>query len=200
MPDVPPELVEAFRRLGVARPESWARSEVREGINQLSRARLLYWLSSNLTQTENGNDLSVATAMGQYDRDEEKQSGSGVVSHPEAPIYKRMLAAGFSERDIRVIIRQAQIKALMDFVCVLDGCGAPPAEAAPCSFGVFEVDEKGKPVRHVAALHESLYDFDVEARKRIATSPRPPKPGWLSRLAQLRDRKHDENKGGPAAS
>ena len=200
MPDIPPDLVEAFRRLGLSRAESWARSEVREGINQLSRARLLYWLFSNITETEDGNDLSVATAVGQYDRDEEKQPGSGVVSYPQAPIYKRMLAAGFAERDIRIVLREAQIKALMDFVCVLDGCGAPPAEAAPCSFGVFEVDEQGKPLRHVAALHENVNDFDVEVHRRIAASPPRPKPDWLSRLEQLRDRKPDENKGGPAAS
>jgi hypothetical protein len=200
LPDVPPELVEAFRRLGLARAESWARSETREGINQLSRAKLLYWLFSNVIHTDNGNDLSVATAVGQYDRDEEKQPGSGVVSHPEAPIYKRMLAAGFTEQDIRVILREAQIKAMMDFVCVLDGCGAPPEEAAPCSFGVFEMDEEGKPLRHVAALHENLNDFDVEVHKRIATSPPRPKPDWLSRLGQLRDRKSGGSEGGPAAS
>lgn len=180
MPDVPPELIEAFRRLGVARPESWARSEVREGINQLSRARLLYWLSSKVVQTDDGHDSSLATAVRQYDRDEERQPGRGVVSHPEAAIYKRMLAAGFSERDIWVIIRQAQIKSLMNFVCVLDGCGAPPAEAAPCRFGVFEVDEDGKPVRHVTALHENVHDFDVEVHKRIAASPPRPKPDRLS--------------------
>lgn len=199
MSDVPPELVEAFRRLGLKRAESWARSQVREGFNQLSRAKLLYWLFSNVTQTDNGNDLSVATAVGHFDQDEEKQPGSGVVSHPQAPIYKRMLAAGFTERDIRVIIREAQVKALMDFVCVLDGCGSPPAEAAPCSFGVFEVDDEGKPLRHVAALHENLSDFDVEVHSRIATSPPRPKPDWLSRLEQVRDRKTGGTEGGPAA-
>jgi hypothetical protein len=38
MLDVPPELVESFRRLGVNRPESWASSQIHEGIPQLARA------------------------------------------------------------------------------------------------------------------------------------------------------------------
>jgi len=206
MEEVPPDLIEEFRRLGLERPESWARSQVREGINQLSRARLLYWLFSNITRTDNDNDRSVADAVNRYDRDEAGQPGSGIVSNPQAQIYKRMLSEGFTERDIRVVIRETEIKALMNFVCALDGCVSPPPEAGSCGFGVFEIDEKGRPLRPVNALHESVHSFNTEARARMAAAPRPPKPDWMNKLEarrdqlrKLREEKEAKDESGPAA-
>jgi hypothetical protein len=61
MPDVPPELVEAFRRLGVWRPECWASSQVNEGIPQLARASLLYWLWDGIvSQRDTRGSMRVA--------------------------------------------------------------------------------------------------------------------------------------------
>ncbi|HEY0007553.1 MAG TPA: hypothetical protein VGB55_02420, partial [Tepidisphaeraceae bacterium] len=145
------------------------------GINQLSRAKLLFWLFDSLIRTNDNGNLSVVTTINYYEKEENKQAGRGALLCPSGLVYKRMLAAGFTERDIRVIIRNAQVEALQNVCSILDGSSSPPPAAAPCSFGVFEVDEDGQPLKRVEALHENLYDFDVEEQEaiKVLTSERP---------------------------
>jgi hypothetical protein len=165
--DMPPELVEAFRRLGVRNPEGWARSQTREGINQMGRACLLYWLFYYLVGQ---HDLGwVDREIALYDQFEAKRPGRGAARLPHGPVLKRLLAAGATREELTVLCREMQLKTLYDCCAVLDCIRVPPDEVAIDCFGVFEVDADGNPLRRVPGLHESIGEFDREYQVRRAT-------------------------------
>jgi hypothetical protein len=166
MSDVPAELVEAFRRLGVRSPEAWASSQVREGI-QLARASLLYWFWSGMVGR---HDLAwVDDEIAMFRRTESRSPGRGAALVAHGPVLERLLALGVTREEITTLVRGMQSAALFHCCAALDGSAGIPEEvkgAAVDRFGVFELDEHGKPVRRVPGLHESVVDFDVELNER----------------------------------
>ena len=167
MGDVPAELVEAFRRLGVPRPESWASSQVREGIPQLARASLLYWFWSGMVGR---HDLGwIDREIDMFRQTESRRPGRGAALKAHAPVLERLLSLGVTREEITDLVRGMQSAALFHCCAALDGSSGIPEEvegAAVERFGVFELDEDGRPVRRVPGLHESVADFDAELNER----------------------------------
>src|SRR5437868_1992271 len=104
MAEVPTELVEAFRRLGVRRPESWASSQVNEGIPQLARASLLYWLWDGIVGQR---DTSWVDQEIQFYKDAEaRKPGRGEMMSPHAPVLERLLSLGATREELTTLVRQ----------------------------------------------------------------------------------------------
>jgi hypothetical protein len=168
MADERETLIEEFRKLGVARPESWASSQIREGIPQLGRARLLYKLWRGVVSHDNLgwiDDERRSHAMS-----EKWRPGTGDRAVPQVAVIDRMLAAGISVDDITTLVRQLQISCLFRFCNTLDDSGGGPPEAAGTHFGVFEVDANNNPIQPLNGLHESVSEFDREAIARRAAA------------------------------
>jgi hypothetical protein len=163
-------LTEEFRKLGLERPESWASSQLNEGIPQLQRARVLYSLWTSIISSDDPGWIDRELKL--FKMSEKARPGSGPSFAPHVAIIDRMLQCGFARRDISILVRQMQINALMNICAILDQCGDPPPEAAGTSFALFEVDDQGVPIRPVRALHESVHSFDHEARARNKASTR----------------------------
>jgi hypothetical protein len=164
MADERETLIEEFRRLGVERPESWASSQLKEGIPQLQRARLLYKLWRAVVSHD---DLSwIDRERRRYAMAEKARPGSGSRVAPQVAVIDRILAAGVPLDEITILVRQMQIACLFHFCQTLDDSGGGPPEAAGTHWGVFEVDKKNNPIRPLGGLHESLNSFDREASAR----------------------------------
>ena len=168
MADERDRLVEEFRKLGLARPESWASSQIKEGIPQLQRARLLYKLWQAIVSHD---DLGwIDRERRRYAMSEKARPGSGGRVAPQVAVIDRILAAGISPEEVTTLVRELQIGTLFRFCQTLDDSGGGPPEAAGTHFGVFEVDVNNTPIRPLDGLHESVSSFDREALARKAAA------------------------------
>ena len=164
------KLVEEFRKLGVPRPESWASSQVKEGIPQLQRARVLYNLWATVVAH---SDLGwIEKAREQFSLSEARLPGLGQVSAPHVPVIDRMLNAGISADDLTTLVREMQTTLLFANCVFLDGSSGSQPEADGTCVGLFEVDAENRPVRPIQALHESFFRFDHELETRKAAGPK----------------------------
>lgn len=159
------ELTEVFRALGASRPESWAASQIDEGIPQLARFVFLKQAWERLLR--DGDTSWVAKEIASAARD------------PQAPYaglghaLQRLVEAGASLEDLTEIGRCLQAQALFSIGYLIDG----PAYAARGTDGLdwrlFQVDEDGKPYGEpIEGLHESVLETDPAGREM-----RPKKSG-----------------------
>jgi hypothetical protein len=151
-------LTAVFRSLGARHPEAWARSQVEEGIPQLSRFLFLKlawgtvipesdaWMGPMLQTPADSND---------------PYSGG---SHA----LRRLLAAGVSRGDLTDLVRSMQAQMLFALTMLLDD---PPLDAVPkgarqAVWGLFRVDAKtGAPLEPIGGLHESVLDVEPSGRE-----------------------------------
>jgi hypothetical protein len=158
------QLVSVFRRLGAPDPESWAQSEIEEGIPQLLRYLVLRNMWSCVVA--DGDTRWIDTWVKGQDRD------------PNAPLagvraaLRRLLASGADPRDITEVVRGMQYETLFGIAYRLDGPWPeldegpnPIPELKDVSWALFEVDSEGHPIRSIEALHESALDTDPTGRE-----------------------------------
>ncbi|SFQ82391.1 hypothetical protein [Hymenobacter arizonensis] len=148
-------LAETFRQAGAANPETWARSQVHEGINQWARFHFLKTLSTAWLP-ENALDWVEA----------QRQAPSGDAQHAGAQLPKavrEMRAVGVRPEQILDLIRVIQFETLFHVCHTLDGAteATPPVQG----WALFETDAQGMPLRPIEALHESLLEFDPSGRE-----------------------------------
>ena len=147
------ELVAVFRALGAEDPEAWASSQVEEGIPQLHRFAFLRALWSHIVDP-------ARTKWVQGTIDQAKQAPD----EPESaagPALERMLQAGVSLDDIIKVVWAAQSELVFAFAHQLDDpdfaiAQLPyPGEPTDVGWGLFVIDEDGKPKKPIESLHES---------------------------------------------
>jgi hypothetical protein len=161
-------LIAEFRKLGLERPEMWANSQIREGIPQLQRARVLFNLWGSVLD---GDDTKWIDALRRRHAMAEKfRSGSGQRVLPHLAIVERMLNAGFSPKELTVFAREMQVATLFQICTTLDGSNGLRPEAAGTHFAIFETDEQGQPLRPIDALHENVSSFNRDAIARAAAA------------------------------
>jgi hypothetical protein len=139
-------LTDRFRSLGAADPESWARSEVAEGIPQLARFLVLdtirkqaldYWRSADVLG-------ELAKEHGPSDR---------VLTH--------LRQSGLTDGDIAAFAQKIAAVTAWQVLQVVDEGYAADAGAELPGWGLEERDSNGEPTRRgIAGLHESFYEFD----------------------------------------
>jgi hypothetical protein len=155
---VPPatetELTTLFERLGAPDPGSWARSQIREGLPQLSRYLFLRQAWRSLVQE--GDDTWIEIMMSQPP---DGPGGEIVVA------LKRALDHGVAKKDLTAVARVMQWRALFSFCYLLEDPGVIEPEAEPIDWGLFETTTDGKPLRRIGGLHESVLETDPTGRE-----------------------------------
>jgi hypothetical protein len=157
------ELTELFRTLGARDPESWANSQISEGINQLGR---FLFLCEAWRKIQDEDDqawiqayINRATKMPEAPR-----SGIG-------PALQRLLDKGADPQDITDIVRIRQYELLFDICYLLSGPGLPEPKPEGFSWALFQVDEEGKPISPIDGLHESVLETDPTGREMRPRQP-----------------------------
>jgi protoporphyrinogen oxidase len=153
------QLVESFRKHGAKDPESWAESEVEEGINQLARFSLLKALTSELLKE---SDLEWVDEVAN------RSAEPGVPLSQLGPAVKQMLDKGVSKEAIIDLVRVIQYNSLAHVASVLDDSSS--FDTPVNNWAVFECDEDDAPIEAISSLHESLLEFDPSDREFMPRS------------------------------
>jgi hypothetical protein len=142
------ELVQVFRALGADDPEAWASSQLDDGTPQLHRFAFLRALWSHVVNPTETKWIPATV-------DEATNAAA-------AAALERMLAAGVSQADIIKVVWAAQAELVFAFAHQLDDSDFAvaqlpyPRETSEVGWGLFAVDEEGKPKKPIDALHESV--------------------------------------------
>jgi hypothetical protein len=148
------ELAALFARLGASEPEAWARSQARDGVPQLER---YLFLREAWRRVIKDGDASWVEAQMQTPLNE---PGGAI-----GPALRRLLDAGADRDDLTTIVRVMQWRLLFDFCYLLSDPGLPEDEVRNVAWGLFQIDEQGRPGRSIDGLHESVLETDPEGRE-----------------------------------
>jgi hypothetical protein len=150
-----------FRQNGADDPESWARSQLEEGIPQLA----IFCFAKALWQ-------------GVIDENDHKWIDHEIAwakSRPQAscaqtgPALEEMLAKGVSRQAITNLVRVMQYSVLFHACSVLDG--SRMVELPINDWVLHQVDENGRPVAIIQGLHEVLLGMDPTGREMRPRDP-----------------------------
>ncbi|MFM9878940.1 MAG: hypothetical protein ACKVOO_00830 [Burkholderiaceae bacterium] len=151
------ELAALFEKLGARDPQSWASSQVNEGIPQLHRFLFLRQAWSHVIAEH---------YLGWVDHHIEVAE-----KHPEAPFsgmgaaLKRAVSAGVAREDLSQIARGVQAELLCQLSYMLEDNGLTEPELEGIGWGLFQTDEEGNAVAPIYSLHESVLDVDPTGRE-----------------------------------
>jgi hypothetical protein len=139
-------LTERFRSLGARDPESWARSEISEGIPQLARFLVLNTLKKHA--------LDYWRLTGALDETAKEDKSVDAV-------LKQLRQSGFRDADIAAFAQKVAAITAWQVVHMLDeGCDVDADDKLP-GWALEELDADGAPTgRRIGGLHESFYEFD----------------------------------------
>ena len=154
------QLTEHFRTMGAFDPESWAKSQLEEGIPQYARLVFLRQAWKSIVAED---DTSWIDPLIQEAERRPRDPGAGA-----GPALMRMLAAGASREDIAQVVRVMQWQVLAGLAYQLADPGVveyPSEELPQVSWTLFEVDEEGEPLHPIDGLHESVLDTDPSGRE-----------------------------------
>jgi hypothetical protein len=154
------QLTEHFRAMGAFEPDSWAKSQIEEGIPQYARLVFLRQAWKNVITED---ETSWIDPLIQESKRRPREPGSGA-----GPALKRMLAAGASREDIAEVVRIMQWRVLAGLAYQLADPGVvdyPSEELPRVNWTLFEVDENGEPLHPIDGLHESVLDTDPSGRE-----------------------------------
>lgn len=144
------QLTEIFRQAGAKDPESWAASEVEEGINQLARFSFLKSITSELLKA---GDIHWCDNQIEYNYSEK-----GDRDYKMVEALKEMIDKDVEKAAIVDLIRAIQYNTLFHICGIIDR--AFERDTPINNWGLFEVDDNDNPTRRIGGLHESLYEFD----------------------------------------
>jgi hypothetical protein len=154
-PDELRALADVFRQAGATDPESWANSQLAEGIPQLaifSFAKSL-WNGVMPEDDDKWIDQEIEWAKSRPS-DPCAQSG---------PALEEMLTKGVSRKAIVDLVRVFQYSALYHACSILDGSRV---EDVPITdWTLHQVDEEGKDMAIIQGLHEVLLGMDPTGRE-----------------------------------
>jgi hypothetical protein len=151
------ELTELFRKLGASEPESWASSQVKEGINQLGR---YLFLRQAWREVLDENDSSWIQRQIEFSEQEPTAPYAGI-----GPALRRMLASGADPQDITDVVRVMQCQLLFRICYLLNDPGIAEPELRDFGWGLFQLDRGGKIIGAIEALHESVLETDPTGRE-----------------------------------
>lgn len=157
IPTTVPELAALFEKLGARDPQSWASSQVSEGIPQLHRFLFLRQAWSHVIAED---------SLGWVDYHIEEAE-----AHPDAPFsgmgaaLRRAVSAGVAREDLSQIARGVQAELLFQISYMLGDNGLTEPELEGVGWGLFQTDEEGNAVAPIDSLHESVLDVDPTGRE-----------------------------------
>jgi hypothetical protein len=151
------DLTALFARLGARAPDSWAESQLREGIPQLQRFVFLRQAWRQVCPDGDSNWIHEQVKTAEL--------------RPSAPfadaglIMKKCMSAGVSVEDLVALTRALQAQVLFQISYLLDDPQLEEPELSELHWGLFEVDHDGKPTQRIGALHESVLETDPSGRE-----------------------------------
>lgn len=152
------ELTALFRKLGAVSPESWAHSQVKEGIPQLLRFLFLKnaWSSVAVEGETDWIEREIKDARANPNR---PYAGLGLG-------LARCVDKGVSSQDLNEVARCLQAQMLFSIAYLLDGPSCEPGALEDVSWGLFQIDDDGQPIgSQVSGLHESVLELDPTGRE-----------------------------------
>jgi hypothetical protein len=157
IPDDAETLAALFDRLGARDPRAWARSQVEEGIPQLHRFLFLRQAWSRVLDADDTRWIQDAIADAD-DRPDGPDAGVGAA-------LRRCVETGVSPRDLTVVARGLQAELLFRLCYLLDDPDLDEEELEDVAWGLFAVDDEGRPVPpRIAGLHASVLGTDPKGR------------------------------------
>jgi hypothetical protein len=158
LPMDPTQLRQLFEQLGARDPDSWAASQIGEGINQLHRFLFLR--------------QAWAQVVSEDDDEWMDQHLNAAKAHPGAPFtgagraLERILAAGASRSDITDLVRGMQGQLLFNFCYLLDDPSLTEPELADLGWSLVETNAEREPTKlTIGSLHESVLETDPTGRE-----------------------------------
>lgn len=153
---------EVVSQIGARDPESWARSQIEEGIPQLASFRFLRqaW---RLVVDEDDASWIERRIEDAESAPEEPYAGVGQA-------LKQLRARGATDSEITDLVRGMQAELLFGFCDLLDDPGDVEPEVEGVAWSLFQVDDDLKPLEPITCLHESVLDTDPTGREM---RPRP---------------------------
>ena len=150
------KLTSIFAKLGADDPESWARSQIDEGIPQLARFLFLRqaWKLIIDEDDEKWIDIYRAPAA------KPNEPGAGI-----GPALNRLLSSGANKKDITEVVRVMQWELLFCFCYLLEDPGDVEDEVRDLGWALFQVNEEGEPIVPINGLHESVLEMDPTGRE-----------------------------------
>jgi len=156
-------LTEVFRRAGARDPESWAHSQLAEGIPQLAIFSFAKTLWNGIVPEDDDSWI-----------DREIDWAAKYTTVPCAqigPALREMLGKGVTRAAITDLVRVMQYETLYHACSILDG--SREEDVPITQWKLHQVDEEGKPVAIIGGLHEVLLSMDPterEMRPRASSS------------------------------
>jgi hypothetical protein len=154
------KLAEWFSAFGARDPESWAKSQVEEGINQWGRFVFLHQAWKNIIPDR---DTTWITPL--IEEADKKPNDPGAAA---GPALRRMLQAGVNPQDITDVVRVMQWHILFDLMYQLSDPSIveyPSKNMKHVQWMLFEVDDDENPIDRIDMLHESVLDTDPTGRE-----------------------------------
>jgi hypothetical protein len=158
-------LAKHFRELGAHDPDSWAKSQINEGIPQFAR---FVFLKQSWTNVVADGDVTWIDK-------EISNAPPGAPGSGAGQALKRLLAAGASKADIAELVRVMQWQVLAGMAYQLSDPSIvdyPSKDTPRVNWALFEVDDDGQPLHEIGGLHESVLETDPTGREM-----RPPRVG-----------------------
>ncbi len=152
MEDEKKRLAGLFRKLGADDPESWAYSQVEEGIPQLARFLFLRQAWRHIVSTDNHH--WIGAYIDAFDED------------PDGPYasvgwaLKGLQAKGATSQELSHLVRGMQAELLFGFCYLLEDPGDLEEEVTDMRWGLYLLDENYQPIRPIGGLHESVLETD----------------------------------------
>jgi len=157
MPHTLEELTELLRKLGASHPESWASSQLKEGIPQLHRYLWLRQAWKAIVADESYEWMNKEIKRARM-RPEAPYSGVGLA-------LERCLAQGIDKEDLNEIVRGKQIQLLFAICYLLDDPNLAEKELSELGWGLFVTDGSGNAKERIAGLQESVLATDPTGRE-----------------------------------
>jgi hypothetical protein len=149
------ELAEIFRRYGADDAESWARSELEEGIPQLAIFSFAQAMWACIADEDDDRWIDQEIEWSK-DRPNDPCAQIG-------PALSEMLSRGVSRRAITDLVRVIQYGALYHVALLLDG--AIQEDVPIRHWTLYQVDEDDHLVANIQGLHEVLLSLDPTGRE-----------------------------------
>jgi len=150
-------LIRLFELAGAKDPQSWAKSEVDEGIPQLAR---FLFLRQAWRQVLVDGDVSWIDREIQLSKRSPDAPGAGL-----GLSLSRLLSHGANRDDLTELARTVQWQLLHALCYQLSDPSIEEAELSEVGWGLFEVNEDGKTGRPIEGLHESVLETDPTGRE-----------------------------------
>jgi hypothetical protein len=151
------KLTRLFELAGANDPQSWAKSEVDEGIPQLAR---FLFLRQAWRQILAEGDVTWIDREIQHSKRSPDAPGAGL-GHS----LSRLLSSGANRDDLTEVARTVQWQLLHGLCYQLSDPSIEEPELSDVGWGLFEVDEDGNAGRPIGGLHESVLDTDPSGRE-----------------------------------